>query len=100
MRFKMMLDRLGSAGGSTSVAVFAALALAVGLGVMPLFIYFAGTSALGRYEGASLPRMYQGIYQGLQSGSLASWIVVLGPLGLYLAFLGLRLWWRASARLA
>ena len=32
--------------------------------------------------------------------SLASWIVVLGPLGFYLIFRGLRQWWRASARLA
>jgi hypothetical protein len=44
--------------------------------------------------------VYQGIYQGLQAGSLASWIVVLGPLSFYVIFKGLRQWWRASARLA
>jgi hypothetical protein len=100
MRIETMLQRLDLAGGWTRELVHAALALALGFGAMPLLIFHAGSWALGRYEGASAARIYQGIYQGLRIGSLASWIVVLGPLGFYVIFKGLRQWWRASARLA
>lgn len=94
------IKELALAGGWTRELVHTALALAAGFGVMPLAIFLAGSQALGRYEGASAARIYQGIYQGLRAGSLASWIVVLGPLGFYLLYKGLRQWWRASARLA
>ncbi len=39
------------------------------------------------------------LFQGLQEASIASWVVLLGPYGLYLLFRTLRGWWRASARL-
>ncbi len=78
----------------------AALMLLIGFGAMPLFIFFAGSLLLGRYDGASIGRLYAGIYSGLGLGSLAGWVVVLGPYGLYLLFKALRLWWRASAALA
>jgi hypothetical protein len=100
MRLETILKRLNSAGRWTRELVHAALALAAGFGVMPVAIFYAGSQALGRYEGASAARIYRGIYQGLLAGSLASWIVVLGPLGFSLIFKGLRQWWRASARLA
>jgi hypothetical protein len=100
MRLETMLKRLNSAGGWTRELVRAGLALAAGFGIMPVAIFYAGSLALGRYEGASLARLYQAIYRGLQAGSLASWIVVLGPLGFYLIFKGLRQWWRVSAHLA
>jgi hypothetical protein len=74
--------------------------LAAGFGIMPILIFLAGSSALGRYDGASVARIYDSLYQGLRFGSGASWIVVLGPYGLYLTFKALRLWWRASAGLA
>jgi hypothetical protein len=77
-----------------------AIALLLGFVLMPILIFFAGSSLLGRYEGASLPRMFASIYEGLRAGSAASWIVLLGPYGLYLLFKALRLWWRASAKLA
>ncbi len=35
-------------------------------------------------------------YSGLRQASIASWVVVLGPYGLYLLFRGLRAWWRAE----
>lgn len=76
----------------------AAIALVAGFVLLPLLIYHAGTAALGSYEGASLSRIYDGIFQGLATGSVASWIVVLGPYGFYLLFKLLRLWWRVSAR--
>jgi hypothetical protein len=100
MRFETILKRLDLAGRWTRELVRAAVALAAGFGVMPVAIFYAGAWALGRYEGAGAGRIYKGIYQGLQSGSLASWVVVLGPLGFYVIFKGLRQWWRASARLA
>ena len=100
MRLETIFKRLNSANRWTRELVRAGLALAAGFGLMPLAIFYAGSQALGRYEGASAARLYRGIYQGLQAGSLASWIVVLGPLGFYLIFKGLRQWWRASARLA
>lgn len=78
----------------------AILALALGFGLLPLLIFFAGSLTLGRYEGASAARLYGSIYRGLGEGSLASWIVVFGPYGLYLMFKGLRVWWRAGARRA
>ena len=81
-------------------AGLAILALSLGFGVLPLVIFLAGSTILGRYEGASPARVYEGLYRGLGLGSVASWIVVLGPYGLYLLFKGLGLWWRASARLA
>jgi hypothetical protein len=99
MRFST-LKPLGRAGGWTQELVLAALAASVGFGLMPLLIYLAGAWTLGRYEGAGAARLYQSIYQGLRTGSVACWVVVLGPYGLYLLLKGLRLWWRASARLA
>jgi hypothetical protein len=78
--------------------VLAAAALAVGFGLMPVLIYFAGSAALGRYEGAGLARLYDSVYQGLGAASPASWIVVLGPYGLYLLFRTLRFCWRVSGR--
>ena len=100
MRLETIFKRLNSAGRWTRELVHAGIALVAGFGLMPLAIFYAGSQALGRYEGASAARLYRGIYQGLQAGSLASWVVVLGPLGFYLIFKGLRQWWRASARLA
>ncbi len=74
----------------------ALIALGLGFGVMPLLIYQAGSTILGRYEGASAARIYDTIFQGLYAGSAASLIVVFGPYGLYLMFKALRLWWRAG----
>ena len=67
---------------------------------MPLLIFYAGVGSLGRYEGASLGHLYNDFLSGLRQASMASWVVVLGPYGLYLLFRGLRAWWRASGRLA
>jgi len=80
--------------------LMALIALALGFGIMPVLIYYSGSALLGRYDGANAARIYDTIYQGLRVGSAASLIVVFGPYGLYLVFNALRLWWRASARLA
>jgi hypothetical protein len=77
----------------------AALGLLTGVGIMPVLIFYAGVATLGRYEGASLGHLYHTLFVGFGEGSTASWVVVLGPYGLYLLFKGLRAWWRASAHL-
>ncbi len=56
-------------------------------------------STLGRYDGAGLGRLYHSLLSGLGQASIASWVVLLGPYGLYLLFRGLRAWWRGSAHL-
>ncbi len=72
-------------------------ALLTGIGVMPLLIFYAGVATLGRYEGASLGRLYGSFFAGLGQASTASWVVLAGPYGLYLLFKGLHAWWRVGA---
>jgi hypothetical protein len=75
----------------------AAVGLLIGAALMPVLIFYAGVAALGRYVGASLGRVYSSLYSGLGQQSVASWVVLLGPYGLYVLFLALRGWWRMSA---
>jgi len=100
MRFSQIYRRLGLSGGWSRELWLTGILLAVGFGLMPLFIYWAGSALLGRYDGASPGRIFRSVYAGLETGSPASWIVLLGPYGLYLIFRCLRLLWRASAKLA
>jgi hypothetical protein len=74
------------------------LALLFGIGAMPLLIFYAGVATLGRYEGASLGRLYGSLFAGLREASTASWVVLVGPYGLYLLFKGLRAWWRVGVQ--
>ena len=83
-----------------SVELAAALLALLGGVLMPILIFYAGVGSLGRYEGASLGHLYQSFFAGLGQASIASWVVLLGPYGLYLLFKALRAWWQASARLA
>jgi hypothetical protein len=78
----------------------AVIGLLLGVVLMPVLIFYAGVLALGRYEGASLGHLYHSLIVGLREGSIASWVVLLGPYGMYLLFRGLRAWWRAGAQLA
>ncbi len=100
MRFSQILSRLGLRRGWTRELWFTGIALAAGFALMPALIFWVGSSVLGRYDGASANRIFESVYSGLKSGSAASWIVLLGPYGLYLTFKALRLWWRASAKFA
>jgi hypothetical protein len=100
MRFSQFSGRLRGLPGWSREIWLTALALAFGFLIMPVLIFYAGSSLLGRYEGASLKHMFQSLYAGLETGSPASWIVLLGPYGLCLLFRALRLWWRLSAGLA
>jgi hypothetical protein len=92
--------RMGMTSPWSVELVLAALWLSIGVGLMPILIFYAGVLSLGRYEGASLGHLYRSLFTGLGQGSIASWVVLLGPYGMYLLFKGLRAWWRASARLA
>jgi hypothetical protein len=89
--------RGGRVNGFVKQLSIAGLGLGFGLGLLPILIYFAGVNLLGRYEGASLVRTYQSIYAGLAAGSIAAWIVVLGPYLLFLLGRALLAWWRAAA---
>jgi hypothetical protein len=77
----------------------AAVGLLIGVTLMPVLIFYAGVAALGRFDGASLGGLFSSIFAGIREASVASWVVLLGPYGLYLLFKALRAWWRASARL-
>jgi hypothetical protein len=78
--------------------VAAAVGLLLGIILMPILIFYAGVATLGRFEGASLGHLYGSLFAGLQEASIASWVVFLGPYGLYLSFRALRGWWRVSAK--
>jgi hypothetical protein len=78
--------------------VAATVGLLLGVILMPVLIFYAGVAALGRFEGASLGHLYGSLFVGLKEASIASWVIFLGPYGLYLLFRALRAWWRISAR--
>jgi hypothetical protein len=71
-------------------------ALLIGVVLMPILIFYAGVATLGRYDGANLHSLYGSLFASLEEGSIASWVVFLGPYALYLLFRALRIWWRAG----
>ena len=95
-----ILNRFGLTSAWSMELALAALLLLIGVALMPVLIFYIGASVLGRYEGARLGHLFGSIFSGLGQGSIASWVVLLGPYGLYLLFKALRAWWRASAQLA
>jgi hypothetical protein len=99
MTLRRSLKRLGLSSPWSVELGLAALGLLMGVAVMPALIFYAGAATVGRYDGASLGRLYHSLFLGLGEASTASWMVLLGPYGLYLLFKGLRAWWRASAHL-
>ena len=90
------------AGDSPWAAELAAagVGLLLGVALMPVLIFYAGVAALGRFDGAGLGHLYSSLFEGLREASIASWVVFLGPYGLYVLFRALRSWWRASANLS
>jgi hypothetical protein len=75
-----------------------AIGLIVGGLVLPALIYGVGVAVLGPYDGGSLGGTYKAVLGGLAHGSIASWVVVLGPYLLWHLARLLRYWWRASAK--
>jgi hypothetical protein len=100
MQWRALLNRYRESSELVKQLSVAGILLLAGLSVLPVLIFFAGEVLLGRYEGASLPGTFAAVFAGLRSGSIASWVVVLGPYLLFLLFKGLRAWWRASESLA
>ena len=92
------LRRLAKESPWAAELMAAAIGLLLGVALMPVLIFYAGAATLGRFEGASLGNLYSSLFTGLKEASIASWIVLLGPYGLYLLFRALRGWWRASAK--
>jgi hypothetical protein len=75
-----------------------AIGLLVGAVALPALIFGVGVAVLGPYDGGSLAGTYKIVLGGLVHGSVASWIVVLGPYLLWHLARLLRYWWRASAK--
>jgi hypothetical protein len=97
MPFNTIIQRFGEARPWVLELAAAGIGLGVGLALMPCLIFLAGSTLLGRYEGASLRATFGSLFEGAAAGSVASWIVILGPYALYLLFKALRAWWRAGA---
>jgi hypothetical protein len=97
MMIRRILNRAGLTSPWSEELALAALGLLFGVGIMPMLIFYAGAATLGRYEGASVGHLYHSLFAGLAQASVASWVVLLGPYGLYVLFKGLRAWWRAGA---
>jgi hypothetical protein len=97
MTIRNSLGRLRVAGPWATELGLAALGLFLGVAVLPVLIFYTGAAVLGRYEGASLGNLYHSLFAGLGQASIASWVVLFGPYGLYLLFKGLRAWWRTGA---
>ena len=89
MRFAHILKSRTRAGAWSRELLLTAIALTVGFALMPVLIFFAGSASLGR--------LFASVYEGFRAGSPASWVVLLGPYALWLAFRALRLWWRAGS---
>lgn len=70
------------------------LCLTVGLLVMPTLIWFVGSAQLGPYANGGLGTLLLDYYLGLLKGSLAYWLVALGPYAAVWLLRGLRFWFR------
>jgi hypothetical protein len=98
MSFGTALKQLAKTRGWALELAVAALALLLGIALMPVLIFYAGAATLGRYEGASLGQIYSSLFAGLAQGSTAAWVVFLGPYGLYVLSRVLRFWWQVSGK--
>lgn len=94
MQVANFVNRNRAVGGIAREIVIAGLGLLIGAAVLPPLIYACGAALLGVYEGASVARTYNTVWVGATEGSIASWIVILGPYALVLLFRLLRIWWR------
>jgi hypothetical protein len=71
-----------------------ALCLAVGLLIMPLLIWLVGSLQLGPYANGGLGSLLRDYYLALAQGSLAYWLVALGPYAAVWLLRLLRFWFR------
>jgi hypothetical protein len=71
-----------------------ALCLVIGLLVMPLLIWVVGSTQLGPYANGGIGHLLGDYYLALAKGSLAYWLVALGPYAAVWLLRGLRAWFR------
>ena len=71
-----------------------AVCLGVGLLLMPILIWFIGAAQLGPYANGGLGALLLDYYLALFKGSLAYWLVALGPYAAVWVLRGLRFWLR------
>lgn len=80
--------------GLTRELLTLGLCLVLGLLLMPILIFLVGRAELGPYANGSLWSLLGDYYVTLAKGSLAFWLVALGPYGALWLLRGLRLWFR------
>ena len=68
--------------------ILAAAMLLVGVAAIPPLIFTVGNRSIGPYAGGALGAFMERFFKGLAAGSVAFWMVALGP---YVAVLLLRL---------
>ena len=71
-----------------------ALCLVVGLVVMPIVIWLVGSVQLGPYSNGGLGSLLKDYFLELAKGSLAYWLVALGPYAAVWLLRGLRFWFK------
>lgn len=71
-----------------------ALCLAAGLLLMPLLIWAVGSAELGPYANGRMGALLGDYYLALAKGSMAYWLVALGPYGAVWTLRVLRYWFQ------
>jgi hypothetical protein len=79
MRPAKLLESLGSLGRPQRELALALLGLLLGVLLMPLLVWLAGTVALGPYANGGFSALLGDFLGGLAEGSLACWLVLAGP---------------------
>ena len=69
-----------------------ALCLAIGWLLMPILIWIVGSTQLGPYANGGIGHLLGDYYLALAKGSLAYWLVALGPYAAVWLLRGLRAW--------
>jgi len=86
--------RYRSTRGQQRELLTLALCLALGLLVMPVLIWIVGAAELGHYTNGGLGSLLKDYFVELAHGSLAYWLVALGPYLAVWLLRRLRLWFR------
>ena len=81
--------------GLTRELLTLGLCLVLGLLLMPILIFLVGQAELGPYANGGLGSLLGDYDVTLAKGSLAFWLVALGPYGALWLLRGLRLWFRS-----
>lgn len=74
-----LLDSLRSLGRPQRELALALLGLLLGVLLMPLLVWVAGTVALGPYANGGFGALLGDFLRGLAEGSVACWLVLAGP---------------------